>query len=167
MMASQSETYQKLEIAERREVYLGTEYTRLQQVVQQLKNEILLRRAAAVVAAGNANIEKVEKVEPVAVQQEIAEVETVERTPTARLKTALHKQTLLTSKVLSLEEVCLDLKTRIRKRVESVEQRKGKRMKLTATTLTKPLEKLHLPKASAVHQQIAPTQAKCRSNPYH
>ena len=135
MMASQSETYQKLEIAERREVYLGTEYTRLQQVVQQLKNEILLRRAAAVVAAGNANIEKVEKVEPVAVQQEIAEVETVERTPTARLKTALRKKYQLTSKVLSLEEVCLDLKKRIRKRVESVEQRKRKRMKLTATTL--------------------------------
>ena len=163
MMASQSETYQKLEIAERREVYLGTEYTRLQQVVQQLKTEILLRRTAAAAAAAA----KTETVEPVEVQQEIAEVETVERTPTARLKTALHKQTLLTSKVLSLEEVCLDLKTRIRKRVESVEQRKGKRMKLTATTLTKPLEKLHLPKASAVHQQIAPTQAKCRSNPYH
>ena len=127
-MSSQSDSYQKLEIAVRREVYLGTEYTRLQQVVQQLKTEILLRRTAAAAAAAA-------KTETVEVQQEIAEVETVERTPTARLKTALHKQTLLTSKVLSLEEVCLDLKKRIRKRVESVEQRKRKRMKLTATTL--------------------------------
>ena len=128
---SQSDSYQKLEIAVRREVYLGTEYTRLQQVVQQLKTEILLRRTAAAAAAAA----KTETVEPVEVQQEIAEVETVERTPTARLKTALRKKYQLTSKVLSLEEVCLDLKKRIRKRVESVEQRKRKRMKLTATTL--------------------------------
>jgi len=117
-MSSQSETYQKLEIAVRREVYLGTEYARLQQAVQQTKNEILLRRT------------RVQE----AVQQ--LENEILLRRAAAAVVAAFRNKTLLTSKVLSLEEFCLHLRKRIRKRVESVEQRKKKRMKLTATTLT-------------------------------
>ena len=124
---------ENLRIAVHREALLGAKHARLQQVVQQLKDELLLRR----IAAAN-KIKEVQVVEQVvAPVVAVKEVKQIGKQSTARLNTALVQETQLTLKVDSLETMCQHLRSRIRKRVGAIEKRQCKRMKTsTATTCT-------------------------------
>ena len=124
---------ENLRIAVHRKALLGAKHARLQQVVQQLKDELLLRR----IAAAN-KIKEVQVVEQVvAPVVAVKEVEQIGKQSTARLNAALVQETQLTLKVDSLVTLCHHLRSRIRKRVGAIEKRQCKRMKTsTATTCT-------------------------------
>ena len=123
---------ENLRVAVHREALLGAKHARLQQVVQQLKDELLLRR----IAAAN-KIKEVQVVEHVAPVVAVKEVKQIGKQSTARLNTALVQETQLTLKVDSLETMCQHLRSRIRNRVGAMEKRQCKRMKTsTATTCT-------------------------------
>ena len=87
---------ENLRIAVHREALLGAKHARLQQVVQQLKDELLLRRIAA--ANKIKEVQVVEQVVAVAVK----EVEQIGKQSTARLKAAFVQET---QRILELKQL--------------------------------------------------------------
>ena len=89
---------ENLRIAVHREALLGAKHARLQQVVQQLKDELLLRRIAA--ANKMKEVQVVEQV--VAPVVAVKEVEQIGKQSTARLKAAFVQET---QRILELKQL--------------------------------------------------------------